>query len=195
LTHQPPSTAPYWAALVSTVGLAAWLASRIPLDRPAAPPVLGAALLAAAVLFTVSHALPVVVTGQVLVALAVSMIGVRAGFLLHQAVAANVRAGVSSGTSRLSWLTFVPVSLLFGWVSRAHGVQTAAWLLVLITAVVAVLLIRAARGPREALPRAVPVEVAVPGSMPAALGVGNRQVALSEIVPAQRTAPAPHEKG
>jgi len=96
------------------------------------------------------------------------MIGVRAGFLLHEAVTANVRAGVSSGASTLSWLTFLPISLLFGWVSRAHGVQTAGWLLVLITAGVAVMLIRTAqRSPRQVVPRSAKRDVPVAASMPA----------------------------
>jgi hypothetical protein len=89
---------------------------------------------------------------------------VRAGFLLHEAVTANVRARVSSGASTLSWLTFLPVSILFGWLSRAHGVQTAGWLLVLITAAGAVLLIRAAHSPREVVPRVPEVEAASPSA-------------------------------
>jgi Na+/melibiose symporter-like transporter len=56
-----------------------------------------------------------------------------------------VRAGVSSGASTLSWLTFLPIALLFGWLSRTHGVQAAGWLLVAITAVTALLLFRTSR--------------------------------------------------
>jgi MFS family permease len=139
---------PYWAALVSTIGLGAWLAARMPLERPSGAAVVAAALLVGTVLPTLSHALTVVVAAQVLVALAVAMIGVRAGFLLHEAVTANVRAGVSSGASTLAWLTFLPVSLLFGWVTRAHGVYTAGWLLVAIAAALAVLLIRSSASDR-----------------------------------------------
>ena len=64
---------------------------------------------------------------------------------MHEAVPAHVRAGVSSGASTLAWFTFVPLSLLFGWLSRAHGVHTAAWLLVAITAALAGLLRAATR--------------------------------------------------
>jgi MFS family permease len=136
---------PYWAGLVATVGLGAWLASRVPLGRPAGAAGVGAALLFAAVLPATSHALPIVVIGQTLAALATAMIGVRAGYLLHQTTAATVRAGVSSGASTLSWLTFLPIALLFGWLSRTHGVQVAGWLLVAITAVTALLLFRTSR--------------------------------------------------
>jgi MFS family permease len=137
---------PYWAALVATVGLGAWLAARLPLHQPTAAALIGAALLGSATLPALSHALPVVVIGQALAALSTAVIGVRAGYLLHRSAAATVRAGVSSGASTLSWLTFLPISLLFGWLSRAHGVQNAGWLLVAIAAATAVLLVRTARG-------------------------------------------------
>jgi MFS family permease len=135
---------PYWAVLVGTVGVGAWCASRVRLDRPRNAAAVGAVLVAAAVVPAVSHALAVVIAAQVLAALATALIGVRAGFLLHEAVTANVRAGVSSGASTLSWLIFLPVSLTFGWIARAHGVASAGWLLVVITVAAAVLLIRTA---------------------------------------------------
>jgi hypothetical protein len=39
-------------------------------------------------------------------------------------------------------MVFLPVSLLFGWTSHAHGVQTAGWLLVAIVAGAALLVVR-----------------------------------------------------
>ena len=144
--HAPAALyGPYWAALVATVGLGAWCASRVRLDRTGAAAGVAAVLLAAALVPTVSHALPVIIAAQVSVALATAMIGVRAGFLLHEAVAANVRAGVSSGASTLSWMIFLPVSLTFGWLASARGVATAGWLLVVIAAAAAVLLVLTAR--------------------------------------------------
>jgi len=98
----------------------------------------------------ISTALPVVIVAQILVALAVAVIGVRAGYLLHDAVTADVRGGVSSGASTLSWLAFLPLSLLFGWLSRGHGVQVAGWLLVVVAAGVAMLLLGTARAGRRA---------------------------------------------
>jgi MFS family permease len=141
---------PYWAALVATVGVGAWLASRLPLDRVAGATTLGGVLVVAAVLPNISTALPVVIVAQILVALAVAVIGVRAGYLLHDAVTADVRGGVSSGASTLSWLAFLPLSLLFGWLSRGHGVQVAGWLLVVVAAGVAMLLLGTARAGRRA---------------------------------------------
>jgi Na+/melibiose symporter-like transporter len=80
------------------------------------------------------------------------VIGVRAGYLLHDAVSANIRGGVSSGASTLSWLAFLPLSLLFGWVSRGHGVQSAGWLIAVVAAAAAVLLLRTAQRRAQAEP-------------------------------------------
>jgi MFS family permease len=148
--HAPSALyGPYWAALVSTVGLGAYLASRIPLQRPSVVFALGAGALAATVLQTAVDSLAAVIAVQAVIALTASIFGVRAGFLLHEGVAASVRAGVSSGASTLSWVLFLPVSLAFGWLSRAHGLQAAAWLLVVVVAGVAALL-RASTRPSTA---------------------------------------------
>jgi hypothetical protein len=136
---------PYWAALVSTVGLGGWLASRVHLDRPGIATRLAVILVLAAVLPTLTRSLPLVIAGQFVVALTTAMIGVRAGSLLHDAVGAHLRAGVSSGAGTLSWLMFLPVSVVFGQISRAHGVQTAGLLLVVLALAAAILLATTAR--------------------------------------------------
>lgn len=136
---------PYWAAIVSTIGVGAWLASRIRLDLLPVTIALACALPVAAILPATSRWLPVVIAAQFLVALAMAVIGVRAGFLLHDAVAATVRAGVSSGASTLSWIVFLPVSLLFGRLSNSHGVENAGWLLAIIAAAIAALLVSTRR--------------------------------------------------
>jgi MFS family permease len=138
--HAPSSWyGPYWAALVSTVGVGAWLASRVDFGRNWVAAAIGGSAVFAAVLLVAFSSLAVVIAMQILVALVAAIVGVRASFLMHEAVVASIRAGVSSGASTLAWITFVPLSLLFGWLSRVHGVHTAAWLLVLIAAAVAAL--------------------------------------------------------
>lgn len=151
--HAPSSLyGPYWAAVVSTVGVGAWLASRVDFGRAwIVGSVAGLPVIAAVLLVTVSS-LPVIIAMQILVALVAAMVGVRASFLMHEAVAAGIRAGVSSGASTLGWLTFVPMSVLFGWLTRAQGVQTAGWLLVVLVAALAALL----RGTPQTSPSAAP---------------------------------------
>jgi hypothetical protein len=60
---------------------------------------------------------------------------------LHDGVPSNLRAGVSSGVGTLSWVLFLPFSLVFGWFARAHGVQRAGWFLTGAALLVALLLI------------------------------------------------------
>jgi hypothetical protein len=132
---------PYWAALVSTIGIGAWLASRTAFHRSWVTATIGISPVAAALLLVEFSALPVVIAMQIVVALVAAMVGVRASFLMHEAVQANIRAGVSSGASTLAWITFAPLSLLFGWLTRVHGVHSAGWLLVVITAALAALLV------------------------------------------------------
>lgn len=57
-------------------------------------------------------------------------LGIHAGKLLRDAVPSTVRAGVASGVSSLSWLVFLPFSLVFGWLGGTHGVHRAAFVLV-----------------------------------------------------------------
>ena len=144
---------PYLAVQVGMLGFGAWLAGRVSLARPVVAVVAGATLLITAILPAVSASLGVVIAAQVLATLALAMIGVRAGFLLHNAVAASVRAGVSSGASTLSFLVFLPLSLVFSPLSRAAGVQGAGWLLVVLALPVAFVLMRSAQGGRQAAER------------------------------------------
>jgi MFS family permease len=141
--HAPASWyGPYWAGLVSTVGVGAWLTSRVDFDRSWITATIGGSAVIAALLLTEFRSLGVVVAMQVIVALVAAMVGVRASFVMHDAVVAGIRAGVSSGASTLAWIAFVPLSLLFGWLTRVHGLHTAGWLLVLIAAALAALLPR-----------------------------------------------------
>jgi MFS family permease len=138
--HAPPVVyGPYWAALITAMGLGGWVTARVPFARTSVPALLSAVVLIAAVVPVTTHAVPAVIAAQVVIALEVTILAVRAGFLMHEAVNATVRAGVSSAASTLSWATFLPIALVFGWLSRTHGVQSAGWVLVLIAAVLAAL--------------------------------------------------------
>jgi MFS family permease len=132
---------PYWAALVSTLGVGGYLTSKLNLDRRAVLSVLALAAPAAALALTQTHALGAVIAAQVVLALLLAIISIRAGKLLHDGVPSNLRAGVSSGVGTLSWVLFLPFSLVFGWFARAHGVQRAGWFLTAAALLVAALLI------------------------------------------------------
>jgi len=120
---------PYWAALMSTLGLGGLLAGRLDLTRPAAVAGVSAATAVASATLTTARNVVVLTVAQVVVGLLLVVIGVHVSRLLHDAVPSTVRAGVASGVSSLTWLVFLPFSLAFGWVSDAFGVHRAGWLL------------------------------------------------------------------
>jgi hypothetical protein len=93
---------------------------------------------------------------QVLLALALAIIGIHASRLLHDAVPSAIRAGVSSGGGTLTWVLFLPFSLVFGWVARENGVYRSGFLLAGAVVVVGTLLVVSVRASRAV----APVEVA-----------------------------------
>ncbi len=139
---------PYWAGLMSTLGIGGLLVGRLARRNR----LLGTAgvLVAAVVVLCVSHDFVVVTVAQVVAALLLVALGIHASWLLNDAIPSTVRAGVTSGVSSLSGLVFLPVSLLFGVVSEASGVHRAAWLLVGVAVAVGLLLVALRRVPAAA---------------------------------------------
>jgi MFS family permease len=132
---------PYWAALVSTLGVGGYLTSKLNLDHRAALSLLALSAPAAALTLTQTHSVAAVIAAQTVLALLLAIISIRAGKLLHDGVPSNLRAGVSSGVGTLSWMLFLPFSLLFGWFAHIHGVQRAGWFLTAAALLIGLLLI------------------------------------------------------
>jgi MFS family permease len=144
---------PYWAALVSTLGVGGYLTAKLNLERPVIVALLALAAPAAAFSLTQTRSLAVVVAAQAVLALLLAIMSIRAGKLLHDGVPSQVRAGVSSGVGTLSWVLFLPFSLVFGWFARSHGVQQAGWFLAAAALLIALLLLASTLRRR---PRVVP---------------------------------------
>jgi MFS family permease len=149
---------PYWALLMSTLGVGGYLAAKLDLTRA---PVVGALVVvapAAAVVLALTRSLAAVVAAQTVLALILAIVAVSAGKLLHDAVPSAIRAGVSSGAGTASWVLFLPFSLALGWLGREQGVPWTGWLLagaaVLVGALllVSVRLARPAPAPRPIVP-------------------------------------------
>lgn len=140
---------PYWAGLVSTLGMGGVLANAVRLDRPATASVFAVLMTGAGVLLAVSSDLVVVITAQVALALLVSIVNIHASALLHDAVPSTIRAGVASGVSTLSWIGFLPFALAIGWVTRQYGVDAAGWMLTATTLLAGMLLMRLSTRPRR----------------------------------------------
>jgi Major Facilitator Superfamily/Putative zinc-finger len=152
---------PYWAALVSTLGIGGYLAGKLDLDRRSAGIVLGLLATAASLVLTEAGSLATVVAAQTTLALVLAIVAIHAGRLLHDGVPSTIRAGVSSGVGTFSWVLFLPFSLVFGWWARRHGVDEAAWLITAAALIVALLFI-ASTGRRPEAPATAPAEPAPP---------------------------------
>jgi MFS family permease len=136
---------PYWAGLVSTLGLGGMLAGRLRLDRPANAWAAGGAMTLSALLLTAHTGVVVITAAQITLALLAGLAGIHVSAVLHDAVPSAIRSGVSSGVGSLSWLAFLPLALGFGTLSTVHGVYAAGWLLVAATALAGGLLVVTAR--------------------------------------------------
>ena len=147
---------PYWAALVSTLGVGGLLIGKLRLERWLLLAVLIILSLAAALLLTWTSSLPVLVIAQVVLGLVLAIIGIHASRLLHDAVPSSIRAGVSSGAGTMTWVLFLPFSLVFGWTARENGVHWSGFMLAGAVVVVGVLLIISVRATKGV----APVEVA-----------------------------------
>jgi len=151
---------PYWAGLVSTLGLGGLLAGRLRLDRPATAGAVAGLMTLASLALTTTTGVVLVTVAQVVLALLVVVASIHVTRLLHDAVPSTIRSGVASGVGAISWMVFLPVALAFGLVSTNHGVQTAGWMLTAATALAGLLLTRTAFAHRTDTP---PVE---PGPEP-----------------------------
>ena len=147
---------PYWAALVSTLGVGGLLIGKLRLERRLMLAVLIILSLATALLLTWTRSLAVLVTAQVVLALVLAIVGIHASKLLHDSVPSSVRASVSSGGGTMTWVLFLPFSLVFGWTARENGVHSSGFMVAGAVVVVGVLLVISARASRGLMP----VEVA-----------------------------------
>jgi MFS family permease len=72
--------------------------------------------------------------------------------LLHDSLPSRVRAGASSAVGSLTRIVMIPLSLLFGFISRESGVFRASWLFLLLLVVVFYLASKLFAGRRELEP-------------------------------------------
>jgi hypothetical protein len=166
---------PFWAGLVSTLGLGGLLAGRVRLNRPAPVASTIAVLTLASLALTASRNLLVVTIAQFAVALVVVTMSIYVSRVLHDAVPSTIRSGVVSGVGALSWVAFLPFSLLFGEVSKNYGVDTAAWMITGVAVLAAAVLVKVVRAERDEV---VAAEVA------AEADGGDDAVVEAESVPA-----------
>jgi MFS family permease len=120
---------PYWAGLMATLGLGGLLAGRIPLHKPVVLAIVAGVMVLASLALTIGR-LPVVIGAQVVLALLLLLASIRATQLMHDSVPSTIRTGVASGVSAIGWTCFMPFAFGLGFLSRSHGVEVAAWMLI-----------------------------------------------------------------
>jgi MFS family permease len=143
---------PYWAVLVSTLGVAGLLIGKLNLERRLMLALFMTVSLVTALLLTWTRSLPLLMAAQVVLALVLAIIGIHASRLLHDAVPSSVRAGVSSGGGTLTWLLFLPFSLVFGWVAAENGINRSGLMLVGAVVLLGTLLVLSIRASRWVAP-------------------------------------------
>jgi MFS family permease len=134
LSASPVLYGPFWAGLVSTLGVGGLLAGRLRLDKPMPVVLVVIAMLLACLTMTTSHNLAALTAAMIALTLLLVVAGIHLSRLMHDAVPSTIRTGVASGISAVSWIFFLPFALGFGAVSNQYGVYTAGWM---ITAAVA----------------------------------------------------------
>ena len=147
--------------LMAALGVGGLLGGRLGLTRPITAAVIGATIVAACVVLTITHFLGPIVIAQVLLVLLVVAVSIPITGRLHDAVPSTIRAGVASGVGTLTWLTFLPFALLFGAVRDRSGVDDAGWTLGVVAVLTVLLLGWTVRGFIRS-PAGVPLEPAFP---------------------------------
>jgi len=120
---------PFWAGLVSTLGIGGLLAGRIALHRPLPVATVVVLMLVACLTMTTSHNLAAITAAMVALTFCLVVIGIHVSRLMHDAMPSTIRTGVASGISAVSWVVFLPFALGFGAVSKQTSVYTATWMI------------------------------------------------------------------
>jgi predicted MFS family arabinose efflux permease len=147
---------PYWAGLMSSLGLGGLIVGRIDLDRPRTSAAVAALMTLSSVVLTTGGDVVVVTVAQIVLALLIVAAGIHISRLLNDAVPSTVRAGVVSGVNTVTWIAFLPVALTFGLLSKHHGVHPAGWMITAITLGAGLLLVRMAHTRPATTPTATP---------------------------------------
>ena len=99
------------------------------LHRPAIAAAFTVTMSAAGLTLALSLEGPLVIAAEIALLGLLAIIGIHLSRLLHELVPSGQRSGVSSAIGTMSWLTFLPCSLLFGALSAGTGIRAAGWII------------------------------------------------------------------
>jgi predicted MFS family arabinose efflux permease len=139
---------PYTAAMTSTLGLGGVLAGRLKLDRGAMAVGVAIIMTACAVTLAVSRTPALLIAAQVVLVALLATVGIHLSRMMHDRVPSHQRSAVSSGVGTMSWLTFLPCSLLFAALSNGAGIRAAGWIITGLVAIAGTILVRISSRPR-----------------------------------------------
>jgi hypothetical protein len=143
---------PYTAGLTSALGAGGVLAGRLRLSCPQRASATSAVMIGSAVALTADAPAGVAIAAQAVLVLLLATLSIHLSKLLHDAVPSTMRTAVSSGVGTLSWLAFLPASLLFGAVGT-HSVHAAGWVVVVPVCIASVALVKLASTSGALCPR------------------------------------------
>jgi MFS family permease len=152
---------PHWAGLTAALGAGGLIGARPWVTQTWAIRLVAATIVACCVVLSLSQEAVLIVAVQVLLTLLVVAVSIPVTRSLHDAVPSTIRAGVASGVGTLTWLTFVPFAILFGFVSDRAGLDRAGWILVGIGVIAAALILLVLPKARPAMEEAAVPPVAV----------------------------------
>jgi hypothetical protein len=119
------------------------------------------------VVLAVSTYAPLLIAGQVVPVCLLLTISIHLSRELHDLVPAQLRTGVSSAVGTMSWLTFLPCSLLFSALSARWGIHAAGAIITVLVGVAGAILLRItgrSEGRRSCRARRPRPAAAAPGS-------------------------------
>lgn len=119
---------PVNALTLSSVGSSGFIAKRVVNSRAA---IFGTAVVAAASTFSLlSHVTLLIVVSDLLLLAGLMTLNIILSRYLHDTMPSRIRAGASSMATTFGYIAFLPVALLFGFISNHSGVFRGAWAII-----------------------------------------------------------------
>jgi MFS family permease len=131
---------PVNALLLAGGGLSGILANRVK-KQGIGPFIILGSIIAASLLLLV-HQLVVIVIAQIFFLGGMTILQIILNGRLHMAAASHIRSGVSSLVSTIGTLAYLPIALLFGFISDRYTVFRASWIVVVLVVILSVVSVR-----------------------------------------------------
>jgi len=133
---------PLGAGILAADGFGGLLAGRARLDRRIVVTIVSVLLVASSLALILVQHTAVVMAAHITTAGIAAVIAIAGTRRLHDQVPSNVRTGVASGVGALTWMVFVPFSIVFGTWAEHSGVFAASWMILPLAILASALLVK-----------------------------------------------------